>query len=100
MVILALLVLVVPVAVLSFFTVEQQHAAVIERFGKFIRIAYPGLNMRIPFVEAISGRVSLKIMQLDVEVETKTLDDVFIKIVTSVQYKVLNNKIYPLPQRH
>ena len=78
----------------SYFTVEQQYAYIIERFGKFIKIASPGLNFKIPFVDIISGKVSLRIMQLDVEVETKTLDDVFIRIVTSVQYKILSNKIY------
>ena len=89
-----LIVLSILVVFSMMFTVEQQHAFIIERFGKFIRTAYPGLNFKIPFIDTISGRVSLRIMQLDVEVETKTLDDVFIKIVTSVQYKILGDKIY------
>jgi regulator of protease activity HflC (stomatin/prohibitin superfamily) len=79
---------------LSFFTVEQQFAYIVERFGRFVRIAQPGLNFKIPFIESISGRVNMRVMQLDVEVETKTLDDVFIHILTSVQYRILPNKIY------
>lgn len=79
---------------LLFFTVEQQFAYIVERFGRFVRIAQPGLNFKIPFIESISGRVNMRVMQLDVEVETKTLDDVFIHILTSVQYRILPNKIY------
>ncbi|MEK6733602.1 MAG: SPFH domain-containing protein [Pseudomonadota bacterium] len=79
---------------LSLFTVEQQSAYLVERFGKFLRIAYPGLNIKIPFIDTIRGRVSLKLMQLDVEVETKTLDNVFIHITTSVQFKIIPEKIY------
>ena len=73
---------------------EQQFAYIVERFGRFVRIAQPGLNFKIPFIESISGRVNMRVMQLDVEVETKTLDDVFIHILTSVQYRILPNKIY------
>ena len=64
-----------------FFTVEQQSNYIIERFGKFVRVAYPGLNVKIPIIEQIRGKVSLRIMQLNVEVETKTLDNVFVKII-------------------
>lgn len=78
----------------TFFTVEQQSSYVIERFGKFIRLCNPGLNFKIPLIEQISGKVSLRIMQLNVEIETKTLDDVFVKIITAVQYRILPQKIY------
>jgi regulator of protease activity HflC (stomatin/prohibitin superfamily) len=84
----------IAVIFLSFFTVEQQFAYIIERFGKFVRVAHPGLNFKIPFIEKISGTVNMRMMQLDVEVETKTLDDVFIHILTSVQYRILPDKIY------
>lgn len=79
---------------LSFFTVEQQTAYIVERFGKFTRIALPGLNFKIPVIESVSGKVGMRLMQLDVEVETKTLDDVFIHIITSVQFRVIPDKIY------
>lgn len=78
----------------SLFTVEQQSTAVIERFGRFLRTAQAGLNIKIPFVDQIQGRVSLRVRQLDVAVETKTLDNVFVDIVASVQYRVLPKKVY------
>lgn len=78
----------------SFFIVKQQTAAVIETFGRFSRISQAGLRLKIPLVERIAGRLSLKIQQLDVIVETKTLDDVFVKIKVSVQFLVIRTKVY------
>lgn len=78
----------------SFFTVNQQTAAIIERFGKFHSIRQSGLHLKIPLVDKISGRLSLKIQQLDVIIETKTLDNVFVKLKVSVQYKVIKDKVY------
>lgn len=79
---------------MSVFTVQQQTTALIEQFGKFVRIARPGLNFKIPFVEAISGLINLRVQQLDVKVETKTQDNVFVHVVVSVQYHVLTDKVY------
>ncbi|MFC5194228.1 MULTISPECIES: SPFH domain-containing protein [Bizionia] len=78
----------------SFFMVKQQSAAIIERFGKFHSIRQSGLHMKIPLVDKVAGRLSLKIQQLDVIIETKTLDDVFVKLKVSVQYKVVTEKVY------
>ena len=77
-----------------FFTVKQQTAVIIERFGKFLSIRHSGLQLKIPLVDRISGRLSLKIQQLDVVIETKTLDDVFVGIKVSVQFKVIRDKVY------
>ena len=79
---------------MSFFVVKQQTAAIIERFGRFLSIRNSGLQMKIPLVDKIAGRVSLKIQQLDVIVETKTLDDVFVKLKVSVQYVIIRSKVY------
>ena len=79
---------------LIFFIVKQQTAVVIERFGKYHSIRHSGLQLKIPLVDRIAGRLSLKIQQLDVIVETKTLDDVFVKLKVSVQYVVLRDKVY------
>ena len=76
------------------FVVKQQTSAVIERFGKFIAIRKPGLHFKIPIIDRIVGRISLRILQLDVIVETKTKDDVFVKLKVSVQYKILPNNVY------
>lgn len=78
----------------SFFVVKQQTAVVVERFGRFQSIRNSGLQMKIPLVDRIAGRLSLKIQQLDVIVETKTLDDVFVKLKVSVQYVVIREKVY------
>ena len=78
----------------AFFVVKQQTAAIIERFGKFQSIRHSGLQLKIPLVDKIAGRLSLKIQQLDVIVETKTLDDVFVRLKISVQYKVVREKVY------
>jgi len=67
------------------FIVKQQTSAVVERFGRFLAVRRPGLHIKIPFVDKISGRLSLRILQLDVIVETKTKDDVFVKLKVSVQ---------------
>ncbi|MCL4151573.1 UNVERIFIED_CONTAM: hypothetical protein GTU68_012025 [Idotea baltica] len=75
--------------------VKQQTAAIVERFGKFHSIRQSGLHhLKIPLVDKVAGRLSLKIQQLDVIVETKTLDDVFVKLKVSVQYKVITEKVY------
>ena len=76
----------------SFFMVEQAQVALIERFGKFARTARAGLNMKIPMVEKKAGRLSLRVQQLNVKVETKTSDNVFVDIVVSVQYHVVEGK--------
>ncbi len=78
----------------TFFIVRQQSAAVVERFGKFISVRHSGLQLKIPFIDRVSGRVSLRVQQLDVVVETKTKDDVFVKIKVSVQYKVIKDKVF------
>lgn len=79
---------------LSLFTVEQQSAALVQRFGKFVRVAHPGLNLRIPLIEQIGGKVNLRVQQLDVRVETKTKDNVFVHCIVSVQYFVRPEKVF------
>ena len=82
------------ILLLSFFVVKQQTAVIVERFGRFQSVRNSGLQMKIPLVDRLAGRVSLKITQLDVIVETKTLDDVFVKLKVSVQYVVIKDKVY------
>ena len=78
----------------ALFTVKQQTAIIIERFGKFLSIRQSGLHFKIPLIDRIAGRISLKIQQLDVLIETKTKDDVFVKLKVSVQFKVIKLKAY------
>ena len=72
----------------SILIVKEQTSFAIERFGKFIRIAKPGLGFIIPFIDKKAAEVNLRVQQLDVTIETKTLDDVFVNLQVSVQYSV------------
>lgn len=78
----------------SFFTVKQQSAVIVERFGKYNSIRQSGLQLKIPVVDRIAGRVNLRIQQLDVIIETKTKDNVFVKMKVSVQFKVVQDRVY------
>ena len=78
----------------TFFIVKQQTSAIIERFGKFVSVRQSGLQLKIPIIDNVAGRLSLRIQQLDVVVETKTKDDVFVKLKVSVQFKVIKEKVY------
>ncbi|MEL6810888.1 MAG: SPFH domain-containing protein [Bacteroidota bacterium] len=93
--------LLIPILIFSFFIllmfifiVKQQTAAVIERFGRYQSIRNSGLQFKIPIIDRIAGRMNLKIQQLDVLVETKTKDDVFVRLKISVQYQVIKDKVY------
>lgn len=76
------------------FMVKQQTAAIIERFGKYIGTRHSGLRFKIPVFDRIAGRVNLRIQQLDVVVETKTKDDVFVRLKISVQFQVRKDAVY------
>src|SRR5579872_6187306 len=78
----------------SFFTVPTSQAVVLQRFGKFLRVANAGLNFKLPFFDTIAARINLRVQQLDVEIETKTKDNVFVKIPVSIQYLVMPDKVY------
>src|SRR5580698_1569593 len=73
----------------GFFTVQQQSRAIVERFGRYLRTAKPGLNLKVPYIDRVVMRVSLRVQQLPVEVETKTADNVFVKLFVAVQFRVV-----------
>jgi regulator of protease activity HflC (stomatin/prohibitin superfamily) len=77
----------------SFFTVETAQVAIVQRLGKFARVAGPGLNWKTPFIETVVRRMSMKVQQFDVKVETKTQDNVFVQIPVSIQYKVIPDSV-------
>jgi regulator of protease activity HflC (stomatin/prohibitin superfamily) len=72
----------------TFLIVKEASAAVIERFGKFQSIRMSGLSLMIPFIDSRVSIVNLRVQQLDVTIETKTLDNVFVNLQVSVQYQV------------
>ena len=76
------------------FTVQQRTTAIVQRFGKFLREAGPGIHVKVPLLDRVVGRVNLRVQQLDVEIETKTEDNVFVRMVVAVQYYVLPEKVY------
>jgi len=71
--------------------VKQKNAVIIERLGKFNKVSKAGLHIKIPLIDSISGKINLRVRELPVEVETKTKDDVFVKIVVSVQFYVIDS---------
>jgi regulator of protease activity HflC (stomatin/prohibitin superfamily) len=83
-----LLLLLIWIAFSAVFTVSQQTAAVIEHFGRFHHIAEAGLHFKIPIVQRIRERTSLRVQQLDVRVESKSQDNVFVELAIAVQYQV------------
>lgn len=92
---------IIPVAIIvvlllfsTFFVVKQQTAAVVERFGRFVSIRNSGLQLKIPVLDRVAGRVNLRVQQLDVIIETKTKDNVFVKLKVSVQFKVIQESAY------
>src|SRR5271157_2599520 len=95
MILLGALALILLILILgSFFTVNTAEVAVITRFGKFLRAAEPGLNWKCPFIDAVAGRVSLRVNQITLTMETKTKDNVFVTIPISVQNRVRPEKVY------
>ena len=78
----------------SFFTVSTAQVAIITRFGKFLRVAEPGLNWKSPFFDSVTGVVSLRVNQITLTMETKTKDNVFVTIPISVQNRVRPEKVY------
>lgn len=78
----------------GFFQVHTAEAVVIQRMGKFLRVANAGMNFKLPWLDQIAGRIDLRVQQLALDVETKTKDNVFVRIPVSVQYHVIPTKVY------
>jgi len=91
---LPIIILILFIIASGLFIVKQQTSVIIERFGKFQSIRQSGLNLKIPVFDRIAGRISLKIQQLDVNVETKTLDDVFVHLNIAVQFQIQRDHVY------
>ncbi|MGE3547873.1 MAG: SPFH domain-containing protein, partial [Kofleriaceae bacterium] len=79
---------------LALYTVEQQTVAIVQRLGKFHRESGPGIHGKVPFIDRVVARMNLRVQQLDVRIETKTEDNVFVNLVASVQYFVLPERVY------
>ncbi len=75
------------------YVVPQQQAFIIERFGKFHTVNLAGLHFKIPFIDRIAHKTGLRVQQLMVKVETKTLDNVFVNVVVSTQFRVDSSNV-------
>ena len=75
------------------FTVHTQENVIVERFGKFRRVARPGLNFKAPFIDNITRPISLRIQQLEVNIESKTKDNVFVTVPVAVQYVIKEEQV-------
>jgi len=78
----------------SVILVKERTVYVVQRLGKFKKMAQPGLGFIIPFVDSKVGVINMRVQQLDVDVETKTHDDVFVHLRVSVQYQVMQSKLW------
>ncbi|MFK7799550.1 MAG: SPFH domain-containing protein [Aureispira sp.] len=93
------IILIIAVAMIAFIffstvkVVQEKTAKIVQRFGSFSRILHPGINFCVPFLETVAGTVNLKVQQLDIHIETKTKDDVFVKLQVSVHVQIMRNKV-------
>lgn len=88
-----LIVIIVAVVLSGLFVVPQQQAYVVERFGKFLQVQFAGIHLKIPFVDRIATKTNMRVNQLNVKLETKTLDNVFVTVVASTQFRVDPNNV-------
>ena len=90
---LIIIVLLIVLLSAALFVVPQQQAYSIERFGKFLKLQFAGIHIRIPFVDRIAMKTNMRVNQLNVQLETKTLDNVFVTVVASTQFRVNPNDV-------
>ncbi|MBZ0234635.1 MAG: SPFH domain-containing protein [Deltaproteobacteria bacterium] len=93
-ILVAAVVVILALLVGTFYTVEQRSVAIVQRLGRFVRESEPGLHAKIPLLERVAGRMNLRVQQLDVRIETKSLDNVFVNMTVSVQFFVLPERVY------
>lgn len=93
-ILLSVAILLIIVAFFTFFTVSTSQVAIVTRFGKFLRVANDGLNVKVPLIDTVAGRVSLRVNQISLTMETKTRDNVFVTIPISVQNKVRPERVF------
>jgi regulator of protease activity HflC (stomatin/prohibitin superfamily) len=61
----------------GFFQVRTAEACVVQRLGKFQRVATAGMNFKFPWLNQVAGRIDLRVQQLALDVETKTQDNLW-----------------------
>lgn len=82
-------ILILGILISMLYVVRQQSVAIVERFGRYQKIATSGIHMRLPFgIDKIAARIQLRLLQSEIVVETKTKDNVFVMMNVATQYRV------------
>lgn len=74
----------------SFFTINQGFIGVITMFGKYQRIARPGLRMKLPIIEQVHKRVSIQNRSVELEFQAVTQDQANVYFKSMLLYSVQN----------
>ena len=86
---LILFLIILGILISMLYVVRQQSVAIVERFGRYQKIATSGIHMRLPFgIDKIAARIQLRLLQSEIVVETKTKDNVFVMMNVATQYRV------------
>ena len=94
-IVLAIIALVFIITISNIFVVQQSRAYVIERLGAFHAVQGVGLHFKIPFIDRIARRVSLKEQVLDYPPQPViTKDNVTMQIDTVVYFQITDPKLY------
>ena len=86
---LILFLIILGILISMLYVVRQQSVAIVERFGRYQKIATSGIHMRLPFgIDKIAARIQLRLLQSEIVVETNTKDNVFVMMNVATQYRV------------
>lgn len=75
-----------------FVTVNQGTISVVTMFGKYRRILYPGLNLKIPFIETVFRRVSVQNQSIELQFQAITLDQANVNFKAMLLYSVIDQR--------
>ena len=91
----ALVAIVIGIIVSNIAVVQQSYAYVIERLGAFLTVWGVGLHFKVPFIDRVARRVSLKEQVLDYPPQPViTKDNVTMQIDTVVYFQITDPKLY------
>lgn len=73
---------------------KESTRGIVQNLGEYSGYTKPGFNC-IPTwpLKSVVGTVSMRVQMVDVSVETKTKDNVFVNVVVSVQYEIIESEI-------
>ena len=99
--VLVVAVLVLIIIVRNIYVVQQSRAYVVERLGAFSAVWTVGMHFKVPFVERVAKKVSLKEQVLDYPPQPViTKDNVTMQIDTVVYFQITDPKLYAYGVEH